>query len=171
LGSTSVPFLRKDHADDISPVSEATLSALFQAENYWGLKYDIVVQLMPNCPIRNVADIVCSYNNFKKGFAPFQLSAVEFGHANPWWAFELDNQMRAKYLTPKALKMRSQDLPKLYCPVGGIWVANRDAFVDSRTFYGSGHVFFPINWASSIDIDTIEDLEYAKMVFQYLRRK
>ena len=30
-----VPFLRMDKADDISPVSEATLSALAQAEAHW----------------------------------------------------------------------------------------------------------------------------------------
>ena len=49
----SAPFLRdaKD-ADDITPVSEATINALINMENKSNVKYDMVVQLMPNCPCR-----------------------------------------------------------------------------------------------------------------------
>ena len=48
-----VPFLRNELADDFTPISLVTLSALSQAEEYWNEKFDIVVQMMPNCPNRD----------------------------------------------------------------------------------------------------------------------
>ena len=46
------PFLRQAHADDHAPVSLATISALAQVREVLGEEYRIVVQLMPNCPLR-----------------------------------------------------------------------------------------------------------------------
>src|SRR5690554_5095321 len=41
-----VPFLRQEFADDYTPVSEASASALQQAIDYWGEDYSSVTQLM-----------------------------------------------------------------------------------------------------------------------------
>ena len=68
-----VPFLRKEKNDDISPVSEATIAAIKQAEAYYNEKYDIVVQLMANAPIRNENDIKEHFNKFLKYKRNFQL--------------------------------------------------------------------------------------------------
>ena len=47
------PFLRQNAFDDKSSVQQATLEALKQCESHFS-KFDIVVQLMPNCPIRKL---------------------------------------------------------------------------------------------------------------------
>src|SRR5690606_40024071 len=52
-----VPFLRASFADDHTPVSEATASALQQAMNHWQESYASVTQLMANCPLRTADDI------------------------------------------------------------------------------------------------------------------
>lgn len=52
-----VPFLRMEAADDQSPSSQATVAALIQAENHWKKKFDVVAQLMANCPLRTATDI------------------------------------------------------------------------------------------------------------------
>ena len=55
-----VPFLRTRCADDMTPVSEATLAALLQAESFYNETYQHVCQLMANCPLRtprNILDI------------------------------------------------------------------------------------------------------------------
>ena len=52
-----VPFLRKEKNDDFSPVSEATIAAIKQAEEYYNESYDIVIQLMANAPLRDYNDI------------------------------------------------------------------------------------------------------------------
>ena len=161
-----VPFLRDKYADDNSPVSLVTLYALEQIEKNLGRQFETVVQLMPNCPLRESRHIIEAYENFLKSGASFQLSCFKFSWMNPWWAFKLGKDMKPKYIFPEALKKRSQDLEPLYCPTGAIWIAKVEALKKEKTFYGSDHIFFPIEWEYAIDIDTPEDLKIAKLIFK-----
>ena len=68
-----VPFLRENYCDDISPISLATTSALEQAEAFYQTKFDKVVQLMPNCPLRTSEDIKNSLSVFTEKDLPERL--------------------------------------------------------------------------------------------------
>ena len=162
-----VPFLRKEFNDDYSPISEATISTLKNIKKYWNEEYDIVVQLMANCPLRNEKDIKKSFNKFKIKKRTFQISCFKFGWMNPWWAFKLDKRNKSKALFPKQLTKRSQDLPNLYCPTGAIWIAKTKDLIRNKTFYGKGYCFEEINWINAIDIDDYEDLEFAKILKKF----
>lgn len=159
-----VPFLRLDSADDFSPVSQATLSCLKQAEEHWQKSFSIVVQLMSNCPIRSAHDIRQALQRFEQNHVDFQISSFKFGWMNPWWAVKLDERHSPKRLFPEAGKARSQDLPELYCPTGAIWIANAAALKEAGSFYGEGHVFEPMHWTSAVDIDDMEDFRMAEAV-------
>jgi CMP-N-acetylneuraminic acid synthetase len=160
-----VPFLRDTAADDLTPSSEATLAALGQAEQYWGEQFDLVSQLMANCPLRDSADITESVLNFIGKDVESQISSFRYGWMNPWWAAKLDQHATPEYLFPEARVARSQDLPTLYCPSGAIWIARAPALKSSRTFYLSSHSFHSLSWISAIDIDDAEDFEMAKACF------
>jgi CMP-N-acetylneuraminic acid synthetase len=95
-----VPFLRNENSDDFSKSSLATYTALNQAEKYWKIKFDVVTQLMANCPLRTERDIRKSTNVFIKKNIPAQISCSKFGWMNPFWAFKLDKKKRAKFLFP-----------------------------------------------------------------------
>lgn len=160
-----VPFLRKTASDDFSHVSSATIAALEQAESYWGEEYGVVVQLMPNCPLRNARDIQLSLNYFLEHDVKFQISCFEYGWMNPWWAVTLDKDDQPTRLFKSAESKRSQDLEKLYCPTGAIWIANVDDLKKSGDFYGPDHIFKHLDWTSSVDIDDVSDLEMANAVY------
>jgi len=160
-----VPFLRVDNSDDITPVSEATIGAVLQAENFWNCKFQTVVQLMANCPLRDENSIKSSLLNFEGSEASFQISCFKFGWMNPWWATKLNNENKPEFIFPEALKKRSQDLDDLYCPSGATWIADKKALVHEKTFYGKSHIFSPIGWQEAVDIDDYEDLEFAKAVY------
>jgi N-acylneuraminate cytidylyltransferase len=155
------PFLRDRAADDSAPVSEATLATLGQCEQYWNEQYRSVVQLMPNCPLRGAAQITSAVRRFRESGAPFLLSCFRYGWMNPWWAHTIDAKGHPTALFADKTRARSQDLQTLYCPTGAVWIANVKALRDSGTFYGPGHVFFPIDWKAAVDIDDSEDLEMA----------
>ncbi|MDY0883241.1 cytidylyltransferase domain-containing protein [Dongia soli] len=161
-----VPFLRRASADDISPVSLATLDALDQLAERCRASYDIVMQLMPNCPLRTASDILAAKNHFDARQADFQLSCFQYSLANPFWAVTLDSEGNPSALFPEAFKSRSQDLPKLYCPTGAIWIARSEPLKKAATFYGPGHRFFELSWRAAIDIDTEDDLTLARAVAQ-----
>lgn len=160
-----VPFLRLEKNDDISPVSEATIAAVKQAEEYYNESYDIVVQLMANAPLRNENDIKDQYNCFIDSNIDFQLSCFKFGWMNPWWAAKLNKDSTPEWLYPEGMTKRSQDLDDLYCPTGVIWIARTEELKKSNTFYGPAYKFCEINWKSAVDIDDYDDLEFAKALF------
>lgn len=156
------PFLRKKHADDHSSVSEATVSALQQAMAYWQEDYSVVVQLMANCPLRNSLDIKSALDSFEQHNRSSQISCFEYGWMNPWWAVKINERGQPTPLFSEALKERSQDLPKLYCPTGAIWISKVDTLLTHRSFYSPEHVFEPLSLKSAVDIDDYEDLKFAK---------
>jgi N-acylneuraminate cytidylyltransferase len=160
-----VSFLRKNKNDDISPVSEATIEAIKQAESYYKEKYDIVVQLMANAPLRTSNDIINHYNSFIEHDRDFQISCFKFGWMNPWWSAKLDVNNKPEWMLPEGFNKRSQDLPNLYCPTGVIWISKIDALFESNTFYGPNYKFCEIDWKSAVDIDDYDDLDFAKALY------
>lgn len=162
----SVPFLRMDHADDFVPVSQATIGALNQSEVHWQTRFDEVVQLMPNCPLRHAEHIRAAVDHFVQQDINHQISCFRFGWMNPWWAAKLDADNVPTSVFPDATIVRSQDLPHLYCPTGAIWIARRDSLLSAGSFYGPGHRFHPMPWDAAVDIDDMDDLRMALALSQ-----
>ena len=155
----NVPFLRpKEFADDKTSVEKVTIKAIHDIKNYKKLKFQNVVQLMPNCPLRDANDIKIHLNNFLKKKYHFQISCMTTLGSNSWWSFYYDKK-KIKRLYPKFLKKRSQDLPTLYTPTGAIWIAKVDKLIKEQTFYNKFTNHCKINWYSGIDIDHKEDLQ------------
>jgi N-acylneuraminate cytidylyltransferase len=157
-----VPFLRDRGADDFTPVSEATIAALNQVRAHLGETYQTIVQLLPSCPLRRSRHIIEAVDNFRRRGANFQISCAEFGWTNPWWAVTLDDHLVPQPLFPEHRQARSQDLPRLYCPTGAIWIAAVESLYRAGTFYGPGHIYFPLEWSAGVDIDNPDDLELAR---------
>lgn len=161
-----VPFLRHNCFEDYSPVSAATISALRQVQSVLNEDYENVVQLMPNCPLRQSRHIVDAFHNFLNGNSKSQISCFKFGWMNPWWAVTLDEKFSPSRIFPENYEKRSQDLPQVYCPTGAIWIAKCETLIQEGSFYGKSHVFYPMDWQAAIDIDDSDDLEMAKCLFQ-----
>lgn len=159
-----VPFLRSAFHDDHSPSSVATIYALEQSMAHWGMSFDVTVQLLPTCPLRNADDIRSSIQVFEDKQRVFQISAQGFGWANPAWAAVLKEDGAPEWIDHKNLSSRSQDMPELVTPSGAIWIANTSALVKAKTFYGPGLCLEKLSLLSSIDIDEIEHLEIARML-------
>lgn len=166
----TVPFLRKDHADDHSTVSQATRAALHQMEEYEGKEYLTVVQLMANCPIR-------SSNTIRKQVDAFEnsqernslLSGIRYGMFNPWWAHKkTDDGSYQRIFKDFDANMRSQDLPELICPTGATWISSRKNLIAYDTFYSPGYQFYEVDWREGVDIDDQADLKLAQVAFQLI---
>ncbi|MCI5059466.1 MAG: acylneuraminate cytidylyltransferase family protein [Alphaproteobacteria bacterium] len=162
------PFLREEHHDDHSPVSEATLKALFQAQEHYNETYDIVAQLMPNCPLRSAVTIKNMFEKFTAEQVDFMLSHTRYGWLNPWWACEMDKSGEVKPLFEQKLKERSQDLPELCCPTGAVWMARCKDFIEHKTFHAPGKKAFIMDWQEAVDIDDMDDWAMAELLFDKL---
>ena len=59
----NTPFLRDTAYDDKSSIQKATLVAVKQSESYYS-KFDVVIQLMANCPVRKIETLNSSIRHF-----------------------------------------------------------------------------------------------------------
>jgi N-acylneuraminate cytidylyltransferase len=167
-----VPFLRSNAKDDFAPVSEATLHALNEYEFFSGKVFKTVIQLMPNCPLRNSIDIKNQYGNYLEKPLISSISSFEFGWMNPWWAHNMNSENIAKAIFQKNVRSkRSQDLEKLYCPSGATWISDAKQLKKYKSFYTPKYRFFNLIWQNAIDIDNFEDLEMAEVIYKIRKQK
>lgn len=166
-----VPFFRDRGADDYTPVSSVTIDTICRLENELGKHYQVVVQLLANCPLRGSKAIydMCSF--FEENNLDYLLSATKYNWLNPWWAHRLKDENIADPVFKEALSQRSQDLDELYCPTGAVWIADIAKLKESETFYGPGYRFYGLDWKESVDIDDIDDMEFGIGVFEMLKKK
>ncbi len=166
-----VPFLREGLSDDFTPISEVTIAALKQAEQYWSENYEIVVQLMANCPNRNETNIQDAFNYFNEKNLESLVSCSKMNMLLPWWSFTIDNNRKPKYNFPNFLNIRSQDLEEAYCPSGALWISKSSKLIEHKSFYGPNHHAYPLDWFSAIDIDTYDDLKIAQLARVFKKEK
>ncbi len=157
-----VPFLRgASLADDVTPVSAATVDALERLDPD-GAVYDHVCQLMPNCPLRTGEDIVAAHQQFVETDADAQLSVVRYGWQNPWWAMRRASNFSLEALFPEQMAQRSQDLPELFCPTGAVWWAKAEMLRTHGTFHIPTKTGWEISWIHGLDIDMEDDFLLAQ---------
>lgn len=157
-----IPFLRApDLADDITPVSRATIDVVDRLEQA-GAAFAEVCQLMPNCPLRTADDVVASHRQFTDRPSDSQISVARYGWQNPWWAMRTAPDGSLDPLFPDAMQARSQDLPELVCPTGAVWWARTDALRRAGTFHLPGRTAWELDWTHAIDIDTEDDWRLAE---------
>ena len=161
-----VPFIRESKlADDITPVSSATLDALERVDSD-DEKFNIIAQLMPNCPLISPEDILNSYQQFIETDSDSQISVTKYAWMNPWWAMKRDDNYHLKPIFEKEMTSRSQDLPELFCPTGVIWWAKTEVLRREKTFHIPTRTGWVIPWERSIDIDTNDDWKMAEILMK-----
>jgi N-acylneuraminate cytidylyltransferase len=165
----SVPFLRREHSDDHSTVSQATTWTADEYERTTGRRVDVIAQLMANCPLRTAADIAPFVDAFASSGAPTMISCTRFRFQNPWWAF-LQTPSGPQPVFPSESQRRSQDLPDAFAPTGSIWMARREALAAHGTFYAPGHERREISWVAGVDIDDEHELAVARMLGESVLR-
>lgn len=157
-----VPFLRsKKLSNDKILVHAVTVDSVKRLQRILNCKFDTVVQLMPNCPFRTSKDIIMAYNFFKRKKYNFLISCAKFFITNPGWACKILKNGVVKRIFPINFKKRSQDMNLLYAPTGAIWIAKIKNLLKEKTFYGKNFRFYKLNFKSAVDIDDMEDLNFA----------
>jgi pseudaminic acid cytidylyltransferase len=164
-----VPFLRAAAlADDETPVSSVTVDALLRVDRS-GRRFNCVAQLMPNCPLRDAADVRDSFEQFVETEASAQLSVARFGWQTPWWAMRRGDDFTLAPLFPQEAVARGQDLPSVFCPTGAIWWARADTLREAGTFHVPGRTGWEIDPVHAIDIDTEDDWRLAEALMEQRR--
>lgn len=167
----SVPFLRpkklaKDFANDFDIVYDAYLKSI----NFYKEKYKYLVVIQATTPFIRKTDInncVRLIKNYKRGCV-FSSKII---NEHPRWAWYLNKNKTVKPILNSNLKAKDQhrqNLKKVIFPNGGIWALNIKDFIKQKSLYCKPLRTYVMPDYNSIDIDTMLDYEFAKIVSKKL---
>lgn len=169
-----VPFIRpKELAQDRTLQIDVIKHAVETLSENFNLKFHSIMLLQPTSPFRSRESLIKSYDYFRKFRADTLISISDVSRFAP----------STKYITEKSLlpdlfqlellndekqaqKRGSlrQDFEQIWWRNGSIYIFNTTTLVNSNSLYGGKTIGMPSNSVESINIDTLEDLELAKII-------
>jgi CMP-N,N'-diacetyllegionaminic acid synthase len=159
-----VPFLRPaelatDQASGEAPVLHAL--EWFDAHENW--RPDYIMCLQPTSPLRTAADIDQALRLLEERRADSVVSVTE-ADPHPYWTKTIDGAGWLRPFAPPGASLLRQDLPEIVALNGAIFVARRQAFVDTRSWYPGLTAPYLMPAERSLDIDTYWHLELANFL-------
>ena len=159
-----------DHRDsslatDTATVDEVCL-AFLDRERAAGRDWTQMVCLYATAPLRTAEDIRGTMDLLEFGACDFAMGVSAYD-IQPHIALKFMPDARLIPMWPHLLHLRGSDLPPLRASNGTTYAVNSAAFRKARSFYGEGLRGYDMPKARAVDIDTMEDLEFARLLAQY----
>ena len=87
---------------------------------------------------------------------------------HPRMMWKVNRGKTSPYLNKKIknFEQHFQKLKKYYIPNGGIWCMDRDKIIKQKTIYAYPINLIKVPFQYSIDIDNLEDLLMARMIYK-----
>ena len=162
-----VPFLRpKELADDTCPKWPAVRYTLFEYEKLSGEHYDVIVDLDPTSPLRNIDDIKNSIDLLIEKKASNVITAMP-SRRSPY--FNLIEEYPDGHIDlakpPDAQITCRQDSPKCYDMNASIYVWKRDALLNNNdSVFLDRTSLYVMPEERSIDIDSELDFQFVEFL-------
>ncbi|MBR4759346.1 MAG: acylneuraminate cytidylyltransferase family protein [Lachnospiraceae bacterium] len=160
-----VPFLRReetsgDHAGSWEVVKEVLSGYLNMNE-----KFDTVCLLQPTSPLRDATDIVKAYGLFEEKQADAITSVCECDHPIEYM-MTLDNDMSLERFRKTIKSIQRQMCPQYYRLNGAVYIRALEYISDDIQIRDAKEYAFVMSVKNSVDIDTIDDFEYAEFLIK-----
>lgn len=163
-----VPFIRPSElAGDHSKARDVYLHAIeFMRDNY-GMDIEKFIVLLPTVPFRTEEHIDAAIELFNESKAETLISIKKMETPVTWLLKTVDKGrvVNAGFDAENASGNR-QENRSYYVPNGAIYVLDYELLKTQGTYYSDNTVGFLMSEKDSIDIDTIDDFEYAEFELQ-----
>lgn len=149
-------------ARDESPTIDAVFHTLevLKAEKY---NPDIVILLQPTSPLRNAEDIDSAIELFLDADCESVVSVCEVEHS-PYWCFKIEKGYLKSLFGDEYLRIRRQDLEKVYVPNGAMYISTPENLRKYKGFYCLRTIPYIMPPERSIDIDNEVDFMLAELL-------
>ena len=159
----NVPFLRsKENSNDGSSSWDVVREVLANY-NSLGLEFDTVCLLQPTSPLRESKDIINAYGLLNEKEADAITSVCECEHS-PLWCMTLYNDHYLGDFRKSLADLPRQKLKQYYRFNGAIYIRKIEYIDNIIKVLDSKEYAFIMDRLSSVDIDTVEDFNYAKIL-------
>lgn len=166
----SVPFLRPDElASDTASAVDVYLHAVEFVMKESGAQIEKFVVLLPTAPMRTEKHIDEAMELFTTSRASTLISVKEAETPISWY-FDMEGDKRilnAGFGNIANSVANRQLNTQYYVPNGAIYVLDYNLLKEKRTYYCDNTIGYLMSVRDSVDIDTIDEFEYA----EYLMRK
>ncbi|WP_419869056.1 acylneuraminate cytidylyltransferase family protein [Chryseobacterium sp. CT-SW4] len=150
-------YLANDEAKSID-VIKFTISELEKIEN---TLIDTLIVLQPTSPLRASEDINAAINIFKNKNADSVISYCQEHHPITWHKY-ISEDGKFQNIFDDSLNNRQKEKPTFY-PNGAIYIFKKDLILRD-IYYSENSYAYIMPRNRSVDIDTIEDFEYAEFL-------
>lgn len=160
-----VPFMRpnelaSDNASAVDVYLHAIEYVMREKE-----QIDKFIVLLPTAPLRTYEHIDSAYKLFVEKNAETLISVNE-AQTPVTWYMSMNNEeyiVNAGFGDTDAMLNR-QENAKYYVPNGAIYILDYNILKNDRTYYSKNTVGYVMKVKESIDIDTLDDFEYAEYI-------
>lgn len=159
-----VPFLRpNDLAADNSLAIDVYLHALDFLESEGNSVNELII-LLPTTPLRNSYDIEAAIELYNKNNADSVISFTRESHPVTWHRYIKDDG-KIEFDSSMVFLSNRQSLRPTFYPNGAIYIIKKELLY-KRTYYSEKTYAYIMPPNRSVDIDTIEDFEYAEYLIK-----
>lgn len=159
-----VPFLRPDKlAKDETKSIDVYKYVLNELHRREGRFYDEFMILQPTSPLREAEDIDNAINLFIAKNADSVISYCQEHHPIKWHKF-ITPDGKFSNIFEDSISNRQEERPT-YFPNGAIYIFKSD-LIFKDLYYSENSYAYIMDRNKSVDIDTIEDFEYAEWIFK-----
>lgn len=159
----SVPFLRSRSNSDDNAGSWDVVKEVIEKYALSNKIFDTVCLLQPTSPMRTADDIIGAYDELIKKNAEAITSVCETDHS-PLWCMKLDSDYSLKYFRKSLKYVPRQKLDKYYRLNGAIFIRKIAYNNDTINILEKDEYAYIMSRDRSVDIDTIDDFEYAEFL-------
>lgn len=161
-----VPFVRPEElAFDTSSSIDVILHAIENIDD----KFDYLMLLQPTSPFRTVADIDKVVEQSIDSNIELMVSVAKV-KKHPSYLYKIENNKLIPYIETNK-QLRRQDMPQTYEHNGAIYFSTIDFIKKNKTYNSKDAVGYEMFGSANLDIDTVEDLEYAEYLINKGNKK
>lgn len=161
----SAPIVRPKELSDDFTSSSAVVEFMIKELEKRGAKYDAVCCLYATAPLISGEILKEAFESFKDANCAFLLAATAFDYPIQR-AFKLDNNFRVSMFDESKYYARSQDLEPAYHDAGAFYFGTSAAWLEKDFMFKPYSKAFLLPRHRVCDIDTPQDLEFAKKLFK-----
>jgi len=157
------PKLASDTAGKLDVIRDAFV----RSEKYYNKTFDYLVDLDATSPLRNVEDIINSFNLFKNNNYDNLITAMP-SKKNPYFNMVEQDKNGRVYLSKKLdiSIVRRQDAPKTYDMNASIYIWKREIILNKNSIFLENTGLYVMPEERSIDIDSELDFEFVEFLIR-----
>lgn len=158
-----VPFSRPP---ELATDTSSSIDVVLHALDYIGDNFDYLMLLQPTSPFRTAIDMDKVIEQTIDSNIQLMISVAKV-KKHPSYLYKIENSRLVPYIDTNK-QLRRQDMPLTYEHNGAIYFSTVSFIKQNKTYNSTEAVPFEMFGKSNLDIDTIEDWDYAECLIKML---